>query len=208
MIRALLDVIHGAKYKGLVLLVDELELVRKFPQTRQREQALETLRLLIDESGKNGLPGCLVLLTGTDEFFEDERYGLKSYLALAERVLTTPVNDNFMSVRQPIITLEGLDKERLVNVVSKIRDLHGIAYEWSSSNIVKDEAINNLLEDWTTFGDANISRKPRPVLREFIHILDLCEENPDVNVNEFIKMNSNNDVTLVSESISSNFQNT
>jgi hypothetical protein len=206
-IRALLEVINGAKYKGLVLLIDELELVRKFPHTRQREQALETLRLLIDESGKNGLPGCLVLLTGTDEFFEDERYGLKSYPALAERVLTSSVNENFMSVRQPIITLEGLDKERLINVVSKIRELHGIAYEWSSSKIVKDEAINILIEDWTTFGDANISRKPRPVLREFIHILDLCEENPEVNVNEFIKMNSNNDVTSISEPNSSNIQN-
>ncbi|HMQ70410.1 MAG TPA: DUF2791 family P-loop domain-containing protein [Ignavibacteria bacterium] len=203
-IRALLEVINGAKYRGLVLLVDELELVRKFPHTRQREQALETLRLLIDESGKNGLPGCLVLLTGTDEFFEDERYGLKSYPALAERVLISPVNENFISMRQPIITLEGLDKERLLSVISKIRDLHGIAYEWSSSEVVKDDAVNNLIDDWTTFGDSNISRKPRPVLREFIHILDLCEENPGVNVNEFIKMNSNTDVTSMIPSIFSN----
>ena len=86
--RAILEIINGARYKGLLLAVDELELIRKFPHTRQREQALETLRLLIDESGRNALPGCLIIFTGTDEFFEDERYGLKSYEALAERVMT------------------------------------------------------------------------------------------------------------------------
>ena len=55
--RAILEIISGARYKGLLLLVDELELVRKFPHARQREQALETLRLLIDEAGRNALPG-------------------------------------------------------------------------------------------------------------------------------------------------------
>jgi len=199
--RALLEVIDGARYKGLVLLVDELELVRRFPHARQREQALETLRLLIDESGKNGLPGCLTIFTGTDEFFEDERCGIKSYQALAERVSTIPVNSEFVSMRQPIITLESLNSEKLFNVFSKIRDLHGLAYQWNSSNI-DDEAMKNLIMEWTTFGDSNIEKKPRPVLREFVHILDLCEENPNVSVNEFLRLNKS--ITADSSSFSQN----
>jgi hypothetical protein len=185
--RALLQIINGARYKGLLLLVDELELVRKFPHARQREQALETLRLLIDESGRNALPGCLIIFTGTDEFFEDERYGLKSYEALAERVLTPFTHESFVSMRQPIIRLESLDRERLASVIFKIRELYGIAYSWDSFQFAGDESIMKLIEEWTIFGEENIDRKPRPILREFIQMLDLCEENKGVNLSQFLK---------------------
>ncbi|RYY54732.1 MAG: hypothetical protein EOO09_13160, partial [Chitinophagaceae bacterium] len=185
--RAILEIISGARYKGLLLLVDELELVRKFPHARQREQALETLRLLIDESGKNGLPGCLLLFTGTDEFFEDERYGLKSYEALAERVMTPMSHGSFVSMRQPIISLESLDRERLSHVIFKIRDLYGIAYSWNAAGYADDDSIRKLIEEWTMFGEEEVDRKPRPILRQFIQMLDLCNENKGVHLSQFLK---------------------
>jgi hypothetical protein len=185
--RAILEIISGARYKGLLLLVDELELVRKFPHARQREQALETLRLLIDEAGRNALPGCLIIFTGTDEFFEDERYGLKSYEALAERVMTPFTHENFVSMRQPIISLESLDRERLANVIYKVRDLYGIAYNWDAKHFAADDSINKLIGEWTVFGEENVDRKPRPILREFIQMLDLCEENKGVSLSQFLK---------------------
>lgn len=196
-LRALLDVINGARYQGLLLIVDELELIRKFPHTRQREQALETLRLLIDESGKNGLPGCLLLFTGTDTFFEDDRAGLKSYEALFERISLQKGMEGMISMRQPIIQLEGLNNETLLSVVSKVRDLHSIAYNWNSTTYVSDEALKKLVNDWTTFGEDNINRKPRPVIRELIHILDLCEENPGTNINDFVKLNKTEEPSFV-----------
>jgi hypothetical protein len=185
--RAILEIISGARYKGLLLLVDELELIRKFPHARQREQALETLRLLIDEAGRNALPGCLLVFTGTDEFFEDQRFGLRSYEALAERVMTPFTHENFVSMRQPIISLESLDRERLKQVVSKIRDLYAIAYSCAAREFADDESISKLIEEWTIFGDENIDRKPRPILREFIQMLDLCEENKGVNISQFLR---------------------
>ncbi|MBV7533820.1 BREX system ATP-binding domain-containing protein [Chitinophaga sp. sic0106] len=185
--RAILEIISGARYKGLLLLVDELELVRKFPHARQREQALETLRLLIDEAGRNALPGCLLIFTGTDEFFEDERYGLKSYEALSERVLTPFTHENYVSMRQPIISLESLNRERLTKVVLKIRDLYGIAYGWNAKHYVDDDAVVEVINEWTVFGEESVDRKPRPILREFIQMLDLCEENQGVYLRQFLK---------------------
>ncbi|MGN6495632.1 MAG: BREX system ATP-binding domain-containing protein [Agriterribacter sp.] len=187
--RALLDLIGGARYKGLLMVVDELELVRKFPHIRQREQAFETLRLLIDEVGKNGLPGCFVIFTGTDEFFEDERYGLRSYEALADRVLSPLQHTGLglVSMRQPIISLEALDKERLSNMIFKIRDLYAIAYSWDANQHANESSILKLIDSWTTFGDESVNRKPRPILREFIQMLDLCEENKGLGINDFLK---------------------
>ena len=190
-IRALLEVIKGARYQGLLLLVDELELIRRFPQARQREQSLEILRLFIDESAKNGLPGCLLIFTGTDAFFEDDGAGVKSYEALADRVIIPCVSEAMISMRQPVITLEGLDKPKLLAVAGKIRDIHGVAYDWPSNQRLPDEALERLVRDWTAFGEESVSRKPRPVLRDLINILDLCEEHPSVSYHELVQSSGN-----------------
>jgi chromosomal replication initiation ATPase DnaA len=186
--RALLEIIGGSRFKGLLLMVDELELIRKFPHTHQREQALETLRLLIDETGKNGFPGCLLIFTGTDTFFEDDRAGIKSYEALDNRVTIPDVPGRMVSVRQPVIRLEGLNDDRLLSVVQKVRDIHGIAYDWNANQHVSNNFLEKLVQEWTSFGDENVTRKPRPVLRELIHLLDLCEENPRVDIDEFSRI--------------------
>ncbi len=162
-IHALLELIKGSRYSGLLLIVDELELIRKFPHVRQREQALEVLRLLIDESGKNNFPGCLLIFTGTDTFFEDDRTGIKSYEALADRVSTLASPEGIVSVRQPVITLQGLNQSKLLSVISRIRDLHGLAYTWDAAGTFTDDTLQKLVRDWTAFGEDSVSRKPRPV---------------------------------------------
>jgi hypothetical protein len=186
--QALLEIIGSSRFKGFLLMVDELELVRKFPHTRQREQALETLRLLIDETGKNNFPGCLLIFTGTDAFFEDDRAGLKSYEALDNRVAVPDSPTGMVSIRQPVICLEALNEERLMSVVKKVRDIHGAAYEWNTKDYVSNEYIEELVRGWTSFGDGNVAKRPRPVLRELIHILDLCEENPGINLEELSRV--------------------
>lgn len=173
-------------------MVDELELIRKFPHIRQREQALETLRLLIDETGKNGFPRCLLIFTGTDTFFDDDRAGLKSYEALDKRVAVPAGPSGKISVKQPVIVLEGLNQERLLSVISKVRDIHGIAYDWNSRDYISNDFLQKITQEWTAFGDGNGTRRPRPILRELINILDVCEESPGVDVNEFFGISMDN----------------
>lgn len=135
-------------------------------------------------------PGCLLIFTGTDTFFEDDRAGIKSYEALADRVSTPTSPDGVSSVKQPVISLQGLDQSKLLAVISKVRDIHGIAYNWDVLNKFPDNTLLKLVQDWTAFGEDSVSRKPRPIIREFIHILDLCEENPNISQEEFILKDS------------------
>jgi hypothetical protein len=186
--RALLQVIAAGHLRGLLLIVDELESVRRFPHARQREAAYETIRLLIDESGENGLPGCLLLCTGTDAFFDDSRYGLQSYEALANRVSTPSGVEGHVSVRQPVIALDGLDRAWLLSVALRVRRIHGTAYGWPADERMPDTTLERLVDHWTRFGDDKIDRLPRPILRELVNVLDICEENPDVKAEDFFRM--------------------
>jgi hypothetical protein len=180
-------VISSGHLRGLLLIVDELELVRRFPQARQRERAYETLRLLVDECGENRLPGCLLVCTGTDQLFEDERFGLASYRALANRVAEPQRVGGGVSIRQPVFTLRPLDRDRLLDVALRIRDLHARAYDWPAGERVGDSVLTQLVDQWTTFGDGRTARIPRPVLREVVHLLDLCEERPDLPAEDYLQ---------------------
>jgi hypothetical protein len=185
-VRALLKVIAGGRLRGLLLVVDEVELVRRFPHARQRERAYETLRLLVDECGENRLPGCLLLCTGTDQLFEDERYGLASYRALLQRVAPPQATAGAVSVRQPILTLDPLDRDRLLDVALRVRGIHGLAYDWDAEQRVPRAVLERKVDEWTLFGEGETRRLPRPFLRETVHLLDLCEERPDLPAEEFL----------------------
>lgn len=185
-LRALLKVIAGGHLRGLLLVVDEVELVRRFPQARQRERAYETLRQLIDECGENRLPGCLLLCTGTDQLFEDERYGLPSYRALLQRVSPPQTAAKALSVRQPILPLDPLDRDRLLDVALRVREIHGLAYDWDAELRVPRAVLDRKVDEWTLFGAGETARLPRPFLREIVHLLDLCEERPEVPAEEFL----------------------
>ena len=95
-----------------------------------------------------------------------------------------------MSVRQPVIILQGLNQSKLLAVIGKVRDIHGIAYNWDAVKRFPDGALQRLVQDWTSFGEDSVNRKPRPIIREFIHILDLCEENPNISHEELIHIDS------------------
>ena len=60
------------------LLLLTVETIRK-ERKDVRYQSYENLRLLIDMVGKDNLPGCYLLLTGTDELIEDEEKGVKEH---------------------------------------------------------------------------------------------------------------------------------
>lgn len=185
-LRAFLEIIAATRLRGLVLLVDELELLRRRPHKRERDEAYETLRALIDEVGQNRLPGCLLVFTGTDTFFDDRRHGLASYEALAHRIGAPQLTDLPTSMRQPVLQLEGLDERRLMEVAKRVRDIHAIAFAWPASERVPDEALGALVDKWVNFGGESLDRLPRPFLRQLVHILDLCEENLELAALECI----------------------
>ena len=44
--------------------------------------------------------------------------------------------------------------------------------------------IDALVNEWTRFGGDRNDRLPRPFLRQLVHVLDLCEENPTLSARE------------------------
>ena len=186
-LRAVLHMINGARYRGLAIIVDELDVIRKFQRTRTREMALEILRTLIDQSGANHLPSCLQVFVGTPEFFHDRRYGLPSDTALAERVSGQSDTGAYTSVRNPLIELHGLTTDMLMTAAKRVRNIHGRAYDWNAEERLPDAAVNAFIRENTMHGGTAVAVKPRLILRDLIGILDVCEENPQVHYSALLQ---------------------
>jgi hypothetical protein len=91
MLRSLVEIVHIAGYQGLVIGIDDLEILTSTSSLEEirytkmrREDAFESIRELIDEI--DTLSKTMFVFTFDHELLEDEAKGLKSYQALWMRI--------------------------------------------------------------------------------------------------------------------------
>lgn len=169
-IKAVNIMIKKSGYKGLVIIMDEVETVQKYLKGSSREAAYENLRYFIDETDRISYPNCYFLFTGTPELIESDR-GIKSLEPLYQR-LKVEKDSKFVNLRQPIIYLNNFDNNRLYDVSFKVMNLHEQIYNWNIREKITEEFISKLILDKTTAFGGEIEITPRSYLRIFVDILD------------------------------------
>jgi hypothetical protein len=68
-LRGLLTVLRDSDYRGLVVVLDEVETLQRV-RSDVREKSLNALRQLIDEVDGGRFPGLYLVMTGTPAFFD------------------------------------------------------------------------------------------------------------------------------------------
>lgn len=185
--RALLHMIKSAGYEGLTVILDEVETVQKLVRKDIRSDAYENLRFFIDESDKNSFSNCFFLYTGTTDLMESEK-GFKSLEPLYQRVKVDRDN-KFKNLRQPVMFLDGFNKEKLFEVACKVRSIHGEVYSWMPNDKVTDSFIERLVNDMTSGFGGEINIGPRGFLRIFVDILDKSQMYDDYRPQEQFEFN-------------------
>lgn len=175
-LKTLLYIIDKSGYSGLLIIIDEVETVRK-ERKDIRYQSYENLRLLIDMVGKDNLPGCYLLLTGTDELIEDEEKGIKEHDALYTRIEPIRLGD-IRVLEQPLIRLNRFNSSQLIEISKKVRAVHGFAYDWNPETKLTDEFIVEYVNNFTQAFGQEVSVLPRTYLRNLVFILEAAKNEP------------------------------
>lgn len=176
-LKAIALIVREAGYRGFLIIIDEAETIQRLSYQRQREDAYEVLRVLVDSAGDNRFPGCLFVVTGTEHFFQDPLQGLKSYKALADRIERPDTFTHQTTSRQPILHLTGLERKDLTAIAKKVRDIHATAYGWNAAEAVSDGYLEDIAGQVTDSFGESIERLPRGFLREIVQICDVAEEH-------------------------------
>lgn len=177
-----LNFIKHIGYPGLIILLDEAEAVTSLAQSARRSEANQNIRKLLDNADNH--KGMYIIFATTPKFLEDPLKGAKSYSALWERIKDIlDLNKRYFNKRSLIIPLLPLEKTDLIKLSNYIIELHNLAYEWDSSNLLTKGDINQ-------FTDVYIERTQnqliRPFIRSLINILDILEQHQSINIKEEI----------------------
>jgi len=173
-LRGILEIVKAAGYKGLVIVVDELETVLR-ARKDTREKSLNGLRQIIDAS--KDFPGLLWLFTGTPDFF-DTRRGVAGLEPLHARVRFEQ-HGRFIDVRQPQLALTPFDAVRLREVALKLREVFPAKHRARIEARVTAEFIQRLVNDVTKGFGGDVGIVPRQFLRSFTSVLSLVDDNDD-----------------------------
>jgi hypothetical protein len=174
-LRGLLELMRMAGHAGLFLVLDEVEIVLRMRRP-ERMKSLEVLRQLVDAVDQNEFPGLHLLVTGTPDFF-DSTHGVAGLEPLHERLKVdfrpgTPDN-----LRQAQIRLQPFDRERLMKVASRVRELYPAKADLQAR--VPEAFVRHMVEQVTRGFGGQVDVVPRLFLREFVNMLDLVDQRPD-----------------------------
>lgn len=180
-------------YNGLVILIDEVEFIMSLHQQKLRDAAFDYIRYIYDECDARKFRGCLFVFAGTSEFYEDQRKGIPSYVALSSRIEDS-LNNSHKDIRKTIMRLNGLERNELKELSLKLINIHSEVYNWDSESrmsayvdaIIEDQESKALL----TGGKVS----PRKYVKDFISILDTVQQNPS-------KLNSEDEILRLFEEI-------
>ena len=174
-----------AGYSGLLVCLDELVNLYKLANGRSRNSNYEQILRILNDSLQGSAEGLGVLLGGTPEFLTDTRRGLFSYGALQSRLSeNTFASDDLVDHSGPVLRLSNLEAEDVFVLLNKIRHVQAGGEE--ERHLVPDEAIKAFMDHCSDrVGDAYF-RTPRNTIKEFVHLLAVLEQNPDVNWRELV----------------------
>ena len=84
----------------------------------------------------------------------------------------------------PVIRLEPLTAEEMLVLCEKLSEMHAGLYGYSRSISTEDLVSFIKIEYGRIGADQNIT--PREVIRDFIELLDLLYQNPDMRIDELL----------------------
>jgi hypothetical protein len=175
-LRGVLEIVKAAGYAGLLIVIDEAETILRM-RTDSRHKSLNGLRQICDASGD--YPKLLWVFTGTPDFFDTKR-GVAGLAPLHDRIRFLS-QGRFASLRQPQLELKPFDRERLLNVALRLRELY-LPLSHDRDRIqerVSDEFIERLVDQVTEGFKGDVGVVPRQFLRELVGQLDLVDEHDD-----------------------------
>jgi hypothetical protein len=166
-------------------MIDELVNIYKIPNTITRQYNYEKLLTMYNDTMQGKARYLGILLGATPQALEDKRRGIYSYEALRSRLSEGRFSKpGVRDLLAPVIRLEPLTAEEMLILCEKLLHMHAGLYNYTAK-VTTDDLVSFIKVEYSRIGaDQNIT--PREVIRDFIELLDLLYQHPDMNLSEIL----------------------
>ena len=170
-----------AGYAGLLVLIDELVNIYKIPNAITRQYNYEKILTMYNDTLQGKAHHLGIIMGGTPTSIEDRRRGVFSYEALRSRLTQGRfAREDMRDMLAPIIRLHPLTYEELLVLIEKLGQIHAGYFGYEDTITDKDLAAFLQIEFGRVGADTHLT--PREVIRDFIELLDIAYQNPDVDI--------------------------
>jgi hypothetical protein len=175
-----------AGHAGVLVNIDEMVVLsHRLPSARARQTNYESLLTILNDCLQGNVRGLGFMMAGTDECLEDKRRGLYSYEALRSRLAENRLTgDGVVDFSGPVVRLQNLAPEELLVLLQNVRNVH--AYGDPAKYIVPDDALVAVLKKASETLGAQYYKTPRDIVRSFVGLLNVLEQNPNRKWQEFL----------------------
>ncbi len=167
-------------YSGFMINLDEAINLYKISTGAIREKNYEKILTIYNDCFQGKVSNLFINVAGTKDFLENERRGLFSYQALKSRLETNKFESS--SVRdfaQPVIRLLPLTDTEIFVLLQNLKAIFDLNYKTDIP--VTDEDIQLFMEEMFNKPGASEFLTPREVIRDFLNILSILRQNPDID---------------------------
>lgn len=184
-VKLLAEFVRLLGYRGLVVVIDEAVNLYKITNTTSRNNNYEKFLTIVNDTLQGRAAGLGVVVAGTPRFLEDERRGLFSYEALKSRLQPGRFSGNgWVDLASPVIRLNALSNEEILLLLKRLRGLHAAHY--GTSGPASDTNLVAFMEEVLNQLGASEFLTPRDVIRDFIGVLNLLQQNPTTTFGEIL----------------------
>lgn len=173
-----------AGYAGMLILIDELVNIYKIPNSITRQYNYEKMLTMYNDALQGKAQYLGIIMCGTPQCMEDTHKGVYSYEALRSRLDSGHFTTEHKDLLAPVIKLQALTSEEMLILVEKLSDIHSELYEYKKI-ITSEDMVNFIKIEFSRIG-SDIHITPREVIRDFIEVLDIIYQNPNIKVIELL----------------------
>lgn len=195
-----------AGYSGMMIFIDELVNIYKIPNSITRQYNYEKMLTMYNDTLQGKARYLGIIMGATPQTLEDRRRGIYSYEALKSRLAEGKFSrPGARDLLAPVIRLEPLTPEEMLVLTEKLTDMHTGLYGYEAGIGTEDLSLFVKTEYERVGADQNIT--PREIIRDYIELLDLLYQNPDMKIGDLLESDqfSYNKSEAVSDETDENF---
>lgn len=178
--------VKKAGYKGLLVFIDEGVNLYKINHKQARDSNYEKVLTIFNDTMQGKAEYIGVFMSGTPQFIYDERRGLFSYEALRSRLADNRFAvQGFVDFTSPVIKLNQLSSEEIYLLLERLCELHSAHYTYENS--LGQNELTAFLNTVLGRLGADQLLTPREVTRDFLGLLNILHQNPNITFNALIK---------------------
>lgn len=167
-------------YSGFMLNLDEAINLYKISTSTMREKNYEKILTIYNDCFQGKVSNLFINIAGTREFLENERRGLFSYQALKSRLETNKFETlQIRDFAQPVIRLMPINHNEIFVLLKKLKEVFEFHYKLEID--ISDSEIQNFMEEIYNKPGASEFLTPREVIRDFLNILSILRQNPELD---------------------------